>query len=197
MTGLEKILERIQAGADLQAAEILDAAKAEAADILNQADAATEAQSAALVDKTREQAELIGRIADSGSELEGRKLLLSLRQELIAGVIDEALKRLRALPTEQYFSVCERLACRFADKGEGEIVFSKADRERLPGGFMDALNAKLADKGARLTLASDTAESDGGFVLRYGGIEENCSFAAIVDQHRDSLSDQLSRILFN
>jgi len=197
MTGLEKILERIQAGADLQAADILDEAKAEAAEILKQADDATEAQSAALVNETRERAELIGRIADSGSELEGRKLLLSLRQELISGVIDEALKRLRALPAEQYFSVCERLACRFADKGEGQIVFSKADRERLPGGFMDALNGKLEGKGAKLALAADTVESNGGFVLRYGGIEENCSFAAIVEQDRDSLSDRLGKILFD
>ncbi|MBE6759341.1 MAG: hypothetical protein E7554_04540 [Ruminococcaceae bacterium] len=197
MTGLEKILERIQAGADLQAADIMDEARAEAAEILKKADAATEAKSTALVDVTREKAELIGRIADSGSELEGRKLLLSLRQELIAGVIDEALKRLRALPAEQYFSVCERLACRFADKGEGEILFSAADRERLPGGFMDALNGKLSDKGAKLTLAADTVETNGGFVLRYGGIEENCSFAAIVEQHRDSLSDQLGKILFD
>ena len=41
MTGLEKILERIQAGADLQAADIMDEAKAEAAEILKKADAAT------------------------------------------------------------------------------------------------------------------------------------------------------------
>jgi len=197
MTGLEKILERIQAGADLQAADIMDAARKEADLILKQADAATEAQSAELVDKTRQQAELIGRIADSGSELEGRKLLLSLRQEIIGSVIDEALKRLRALPAEQYFAVCERLACRFADKGEGQMVLSASDRQRMPAGFMDALNAKLVQKGAKLTLADDTVESDGGFVLRYGGIEENCSFAAIVEQDRDSLSDQLGRILFD
>lgn len=197
MTGLEKILERIQAGADLQAEEILESAREEAAEILRQADEATETQAAALVEKTREQAELIGRIADSGSELEGRKLLLSLRQELIVGVMEEALKKLRSLPTEQYFAVCERLACRFADKGEGEIIFSAADRERMPAGFMDALNKKLADKGAKLTLADGTVDGGGGFVLRYGGIEENCSFTAIIEQNRDSLSDQLGRILFN
>ena len=197
MTGLEKILERIQAGADLQAAEILDAARAEAAVILRQSDEAAEVRSAAIVEKAREEAALIGRIADSGSELEGRKLLLSLRQELVCGVIDEALKRLRSLPAEQYFAVCERLACRFADKGEGQIVFSSADKARLPGGFMNSLNGKLADKGAKLTLADDTVETNGGFVLRYGGIEENCSFSAIVDQNRDSLSDQLGRILFD
>ena len=197
MTGLEKILERIKAGADLQAAEITEAAKAEAAEILRQSDSDAEVRVAAIVEKTREEAELIGRIADSGSELEGRKLLLSLRQELVTGVIDEALKRLRTLPVEQYFAVCERLAYRFADRGEGQIVFSAADKARLPGGFMDALNRKLADKGAKLTLADETVESGGGFVLRYGGIEENCSFAAIVDQNRDSLSDQLGRILFD
>ena len=197
MTGLEKILERIQAGADLQAAELLEAAKAEAEELLHQADEATEAQAAALVEKTREEAELLGRMADSGSELQGRKLLLSLRQELISGVLEEALKRLCALPAEQYFAVCERLACHFADKGEGQIVFSAADKARLPGGFMDGLNKKLADKGASLSLAADTVESGGGFVLRYGGIEENCSFAAIIDQKRDALSDQLGRILFD
>lgn len=197
MTGLEKILERIQAGAELQAEEILAAARQEAAEIMAEGDSVTERESSELVEKTREEAALIGRIADSGSELEGRKLLLSIRQELISGVIDEALKRLRTLPDDKYFAVCERLACRFAEAGDGEIVFSAADRKRLPEGFVESLNGKLADKGARLSLAADTADISGGFVLRYGGIEENCSFAAIVEQHRDSLSDRLGHILFD
>ena len=37
---------------------------------------------------------------------------------------------------------------------------------------------------------------DGGFILCYGGIEENCSFDAIFDSAREHLQDAVQRILF-
>ena len=37
---------------------------------------------------------------------------------------------------------------------------------------------------------------EGGFVLVYGGVEQNCSFAALFDAARDSLQDKLHALLF-
>ena len=37
---------------------------------------------------------------------------------------------------------------------------------------------------------------EGGFVLVYGGVEQNCSFAALFDTARDSLQDKLHALLF-
>lgn len=196
MTGLDKIIERILAGAQLEADGIISQAKSEAAEIIRQAGEQTDAEASALIEKTREQAVLIGRLSDSGSELERKKQLLGIRRRMIDDVINEAVERLRRLPAGEYFAVCEKLACRYAEPKAGEIVLSKADLGRVPEGFVEALNKKLAGKGASLSLATDTVESGGGFVLRYGGVEENCAFAAIVEQDREALSDRLGDILF-
>ena len=37
---------------------------------------------------------------------------------------------------------------------------------------------------------------DGGFILIYGGIEENCTIKALFDAKRDELSDKVNRQLF-
>ena len=35
-----------------------------------------------------------------------------------------------------------------------------------------------------------------GFVLVYGGIEENCTFRALMDAKKDQLQDTVNQILF-
>ena len=37
---------------------------------------------------------------------------------------------------------------------------------------------------------------DGGFLLVYGGIEENCTIRAVFDSKREELSDHVNRLLF-
>ena len=37
---------------------------------------------------------------------------------------------------------------------------------------------------------------DGGFVLLYGGIEENCTVRALFDARREALQDQVHALLF-
>ena len=37
---------------------------------------------------------------------------------------------------------------------------------------------------------------DNGFILTYGGIEENCTIRAMFDAKRDELADSVYRMLF-
>ena len=65
--------------------------------------------------------------------------------------------------------------------------------------FADTLNAALVaggKEGAALTVSSETRDIDGGFVLTYGGIEENCSFDALFDSAHEMLQDKVQEILF-
>ena len=62
-----------------------------------------------------------------------------------------------------------------------------------------SLNAALVaggKEGAALTVSSETRDIDGGFVLTYGGIEENCSFDALFDSAHEMLQDKVQEILF-
>lgn len=195
MTGLDKILENIASDARQKADEIIEAAKLEAKRILDES--ATEAgeECAGIVEATRQEAELLGKISKSGAELNGRKLMLKTRRGLIDEIMAEAVAKLKKLPAEEYFAVLVRLAAKYAEKGEGEMILSAADKARIPAGFIDSVNSALS--GGRLAVAEDTAETDGGFILRYGGIEENCTFDAIAEQERERLSDELDALLFS
>ncbi len=194
MTGLDKIIESISAEAQAKAAGIIAGAREQAESIIDEAVTAAGAECAKIVDAARDEAELIGRISQSGSELSGRKMMLKVRREILDDTIAEALRRLKSLPAAEYFAVLAKLAVRYAQKGSGEMILSAADKARVPGDFIASINAQLS--GSSLTLAQDTAAIDGGFILRYGGIEENCTFDAIAEQEHDSISDKLSALLF-
>ena len=194
MTGLDKIIENISAQAQLRASEILADARQQAKDILDESSAQAGAECAKIVEDARDEAELIGKISQSGSELNGRKMMLKTRREVLDDTIAAALKKLKSLPADEYFAVLRKLAVKYAQKGEGELLLSPADRARVPADFITGINAELKDSS--LTLSQDTVAADGGFVLRYGGIEENCTFDAIAEQERDNISDSLSTLLF-
>ena len=66
----------------------------------------------------------------------------------------------------------------------------------MPADFEKKLNGLLAEKGASLEMSEETRGISSGFVLVYGGIEENCGIKAIFDSMKEELSDQVNRMLF-
>ena len=80
---------------------------------------------------------------------------------------------------------------------EGEIYFSVKDLENMPVGFGKEIEEIALAKGGKLTVAGAGRDNiDNGFILAYGGIEENCTIRAIFDAKRDELSDIVHRLLF-
>ena len=51
--------------------------------------------------------------------------------------------------------------------------------------------------GGALVLSEETRDINGGFILIYGGIEENCSFQAMFNSRKDELSDKVHEVLFS
>ena len=177
MAGLDKIIARIQAESEEAAARTLEAAKAEAETILQNAREEAAAECAAIGRKAEQAAANILDRGHSAAELKKRQRILAEKQVLIGRIIGEAKQQLKNMPQEAYFENIVKLAVKASQNGKGTILFSKADLDRLPENFADTLNAALVaggKEGAALTVSSETRDIDGGFVLTYGGIEENC-----------------------
>ncbi len=65
---------------------------------------------------------------------------------------------------------------------EGEIYFSVKDLENMPVGFGKEIEEIALAKGGKLTVAGAGRDNiDNGFILAYGGIEENCTIRAMFD----------------
>ena len=90
----------------------------------------------------------------------------------------------------------QQLLSRFVTDRAGEIYVSKRDLERMPDDFPAKIEKAAQEKGGSLVLKKEPREIDGGFVLVYGGVEENCSAGALFASQRDELADKVHAMLF-
>ena len=78
-----------------------------------------------------------------------------------------------------------------------EIVFNKIDRERLGKSFVKEINEKLSKLGkkTKISLADDVMTASGGFILRYGDMEVNCTLEILISMARPELESEVASIL--
>ena len=195
MAGLDKILESIRAESDGAVAQRINEAKSGAEALKKEAEDSVRDECQSIEERGKRSAEDTISRAESAAALLKRKTILAEKQAIIAEIFEEAEKRLTALPDAQYIDTITKIAVKNALPGEGEIIFSAADKKRLPSSFEKDLNGKL--KGGKLRVSNDTTETAGGFILSYGGIEQNCTFKALIDAERENLTDKVSKVLFD
>ena len=196
MTGLEKILYQIEEEAKSSADKIVEEANAKAAAVLAEADTTCQEMQAAAEAKAAASAEDILKKSRSAAAMQRKKDLLTAKQQVIGSVIDKAQQSLYSLDDKAYFALIEKMLDKFALGESGEVRFNAKDQKRLPDGFDKKIQAVAAAKGGALTVSKESCDIDGGFILVYGGIEENCSFAAMFAAEKESLQDKVHTLLF-
>lgn len=194
MSGLDKIIEEIKREAEAESQQILS----KAADEVEAINAEAMKEKAAILSdyekKLKKELALIEERTKSTVELNERQMLLNKKQELIEMVLVKARETLVELPEDKYFGLLLNIAKENVLKGKGKILFSKRDKERIPASFEEELNASIKD--GEIKVSDETRKIDGGFILVYGGIEENCSFDAIFRTERENLQDIVQKELF-
>lgn len=196
MAGIDVITKEILQDASDRAAEIAAKAQEQAAAIEAEARETAAKNSEAAAAKAERDVAAYDRRVQSQIRMEKREAVLAAKQEVIDQVIEEAYHRLMELDDQKYFDMLEKLIAKNVQNAKGEILFSASDRERLPADFMTRVQSAAERKGGSLTLSKETAGIDGGFVLRYGGIDENCSLKALFDEKREVLQDRVHSILW-
>lgn len=197
MAGIDRIKDRILGDAREQADEMLKKAQADADSMIARASAEGEKEADRILRKADQDAASISERAASAADLDRRTRMLAAKQEMIAGVLASAEKALEQMPGEKYFPMLLKLVERYALPKKGEMLLSRKDREAIPAGFAERVAEKAKEKGGELVISERTCDIAGGFILDYGGIEENCSLRAMFDARRDVLSDKVNRILFS
>ena len=196
MSGLDKIIGHISEEAAGEAKSLLDAAKAQADSIRQDAEAKASAECDRILKRSESDVQNILDRGNSSAELRKKQILLREKQELINSTIEKAKASLYALEPSAYFDTLAKLFAKNALGREGTIAFSKADLARLPEGFLQELRKTAEEKGGSLKVSEQPVDIDGGFVLNYGGIEENCSFQALIDGNMEALQDKVQKELF-
>jgi len=133
------------------------------------------------------------------AELELRKAALAEKQRLIQKVFEDAFQRLAKTRGEEYRDFLSELLMRTVESGDEEVILSKEDAQRLGQAFLKEINGRLKEKGRQgeLRLVEHGRDIQGGFILRQGKRETNCSLAALFSAVREELEPRVAEVLFS
>ncbi|MDR1690112.1 MAG: V-type ATP synthase subunit E [Clostridiales bacterium] len=185
MSGLDNILKKISQDAqeaaakiekdasdkaELEKAKVIEEANAEGARILAEADV--------LAQRTKEQ-------IVTGTGLKVRNEKLTAKQEIIDRVFAESLKRLNNMEFDDF----ENFIAAFLSKAE----IKQGDSVILPEKYLGLNTSKIS---AKLSPYTGERTVTGGFILVSGGIEQNNTFAALLDFNKSDLEPLVIKELF-
>lgn len=196
MTGLEKIIGEICNEAAKEAQSIIEKAEGQAAEILAQAKAQIQAKEAETAKATDAELAELARSRESALHLQRRQRILAAKQQAIAETLQKARQTLLLLPDGEYFNLLAGLIKKSAQPKHGVLILNERDKARLPADFIAGLLSQLPENAA-LTVSEDCQPIDGGFILKYGDILENCSFETLFNTKLDEFSDLAMKTMFD
>lgn len=196
MRGIEKIAAQIIGEAEEKKAAIYEEIQHKIDELNAKTDEEIKAELERINDDTLREEGTLEELAGLAAQQKRRQAALSAKQEVIGEIINEAYERLLNLEDEKYFAVIKKMLEDNVLSEKGEIIFSARDRQRMPKDFEDVINNVALEKGGELVMSDEIRSIDGGFVLVYGGIEENCTFKAMLEASREELHDMVNGKLF-
>lgn len=192
----DRLIERILAEAQAQAQSVLAAAdadaertvlsaKAEEAQIYEDAQIKAEKLREGILERSR-----------TNAALDSRKLSLKMRRKLLDEAFDLAAQKLNAVQGEKRAKLIKKLLLDNAEGGE-TVLCNGAEHAALCTIIKD-VNGELAQKGKQpLTLAEPADKIGAGFMLVGSGYEKNCTFAALLAIVRAQEESAVAAMLFD
>lgn len=198
MKGTEKIIAHIRADGDAEVKKIIDAASKQAEEKRAESFKAALSEYEKLMQAGNAECEDILSGSRRIAEMEAKKSVLSVKQEMISAAFDAAREEIVNMPRDKYTQFLARMAAEAAASGMEEIVLNARDKAEVGKSVCKAANELLSAKGTpgKLTVSEDTADISGGVIVRFGGIETNCSIDALIRQRRSGLSTEVAAALF-
>ena len=189
MSGLDKIIARLESDCGAPCEQIGLEAAADAAGMLETAARESRAETDRVVAEAGKQAELIAKKAESAAASAARRMMLEAKVALIDETVAASVKKLRSLDAPSYFGVLEALVKKYRTGDSGTLYLSAADLARKPQGFVAAF--------PEIAVAEQAAPIADGFILKYGDIEINCTFDALRSASLDDLKTVAAEQLFS
>ncbi|MBE5996270.1 MAG: Archaeal/vacuolar-type H+-ATPase subunit E [Lachnospiraceae bacterium] len=197
MAGLDKILSQITAEAQENAAVLRRDAEGQAAQILENAKAEAEKITINAGEEAEKEAGKTIQRYQSMADTQRKQAFLASKQSMISECIAKAKDMILGQDDAPYFGMIAKLLGDRLQAKDGILYLSEKDKKRIPAGFIEKLAGEAAKKGGTLALSDKAADIDGGFVLAYGGIDENCSVSALFEENAEELSDTVGKMLFS
>jgi V/A-type H+-transporting ATPase subunit E len=190
---LSDIKAKIEADARAEAGEILAAARGQVEEIRQGTEEEIsrmgEAQKARLEKETPE----ILRRREIVARLDVNKDDLSARRKLIDEAFEAAKNKMAAMEGESVRKFAEALLSQAIETKEEILLVGKAEKT-LDEAWLKAFNEK---NGSNLKMAEEKAPIAGGFILRRGLVDVNCSWEMLIRTAREELEAETVKRLFS
>jgi len=190
--GLSDIKKKIEAEAQEEAKSILAKAKQEAARFKEDTKKKVEETRKLYAERFDKERPEILRRREIVANLDVARIQLGTKQNLIGKSFDEALSILAGLPQDRYLGFVLELLKKAVNTGD-EVMFVGGKEDKIT---QDWLNNYNTQNNTRIKLSNDRVPIKGGFVLRNGRIDTNCSFDMLVKWIRDDIESDVVTKLF-
>ncbi len=220
MIGLEKITQKIIDDAQARADAIIASAEQRCREINDACELKKQEIESRIEADAVKEGESIKMRAKSGIAMNRRDSELLLRANLVDQAFSEAQKQILSLEPEQYrnmFSsllakvLCERVQSEKdsirlygedISPAKYEVLMNKKDRDAhglaIIDGARRAVVGKLTSQTLdKVVLSDNSINIDGGFVIKCGDVELNCSVKTLVEGIRPRFEAEVARILFS
>lgn len=199
MKGIKKITEKILNDAKQAALAVIQAAQAEADTIIKKCKVEAISEKDKIIKNANEKEKDIYKHISDMAELEGRKQILSAKQEVMDIVFKEAFLNLKALSKDDYIAFLATMAAEASLKGNDTVILSEQDKNTIGYEIVEAANNLLckAGKKAELVLSDEVRNINGGLILKTGDIETNCTYEVLYNIIRNELAADVAVRLFN
>ncbi len=190
---LAEIKAKIDSEAKSESQRILDAAREEIVTIQKKtSDEITKMESQYAERLKKEEPEILRRREIVG-HLDVQKLELGVKQELIADAFVQALKTLQTLPQGKYLDFAKGLLRKASVSGKGEVLVGNNEKY-ITEQWLSTYNQ---ENKSELTLGKNRIAISGGFVLRQGDVDTNCSWDMLLRWIHDDIEANVVSRLFS
>lgn len=199
MNGIDALIKKISDDSRSECEEKMKKAEQKARGIVEEYRARGEAEAVALRKQAEKAAETTLLRGAGNDEVEASKQILAAKHKAIDEAFRRANEMLCSLSESEYIALLTKYVLAASEAGEESVVLNKKDREALGEKIVSKFNEALsaAGKKAKLSLSGGTADINGGFILRNGDIDTDCSVSSLVEQQKYALTEAVVKLLFS
>ena len=194
MKGIEKITARIAADAEAANSVVREESAKRIAEINAEYEKKAQEEAAAILRAGEKEAQQQASRVERNAQLEAKRAILGVKQEMVSKAFELAKGKFAQMPQAEYVAYLSRQVVSCCS-GEAQLVLNAADKEKY-GAQLEALcNLMLKGKGT-ITVAEETADIIGGFILKQGDVEVNGTIDILLELIRGELAAQVAQVLF-
>ncbi len=194
---IEKITERIIQDAKKEAEELKKEARAKAKLITDEGEKEAKSLSLQIIQKAKREAIEEAKRITALARLAARDEVLAEKRKILEEVFKSAWEKILNLPDKEYLFLMKKLLHKAISLGTEEIITSPSERKYFNEDFLREVNAELVKKGkeGKIKLSLESREIKGGFILRSGRVETNCSLSTFLEDLKGEIESEVLKIL--